>query len=573
MSSTLFDKYRSTLDAAAQAVRERGFFSAYPEVPSGKIYGETAKDDGQKAFEALLNRPFAIDQPGTVGQVGEEISPYGIDLGVKYPSADLDVLLGAAQDAMRAWSKESVETRVGIALEILHQLNRQSFLLANAVMHTTGQAFMMAFQAGGPHAQDRGLEAVAMAWLAMRDVPGEATWQKQVSKTDVITLKKRYHIAPRGVGVVIGCSTFPTWNSYPGFFASLVTGNAVVVKPHPGAVLPLALTVKTARNVIREQGLDPNIVTLAADSRAKSITKELVTRPEVRIIDYTGSSAFGEWIEENVHHAAIFTEKAGVNAVIFDSADDLRAVTSNLAFTLSLYSGQMCTTSKCIFVPRNGAMVAGEKKSFDEIAGGLVKALDGLLGDTQRAVDVLGAIQNNATWERIEQAPREGGKLLRESKPLTHPQFPGAKVRTPAVIAVDAKDERLYMREVFGPVTYIVATDSTQHSIELAQRIANEHGAITWSLYSTDQSVQQQAEEAALAAGVALSINLTGMIWVNQSAAFSDYHVSGNNPAGNASLTDAAFVAPRFHVVQSRVLVPSPSVTEPKPAEKIAARA
>ena len=40
----------------------------------------------------------------------------------------------------------------------------RSFELALAVMHTTGQAFPMAFQAGGPHAQDRGLEAVATAW-------------------------------------------------------------------------------------------------------------------------------------------------------------------------------------------------------------------------------------------------------------------------------------------------------------------------------------------------------------------------------------------------------------------------
>ena len=41
------------------------------------------------------------------------------------------------------------------------RLNAMSFEMANAVMHTTGQAFPMAFQAGGPHAQDRGLEAVA----------------------------------------------------------------------------------------------------------------------------------------------------------------------------------------------------------------------------------------------------------------------------------------------------------------------------------------------------------------------------------------------------------------------------
>jgi hypothetical protein len=53
-------------------------------------------------------------------------------------------------------------------------------------------------------------------------------------------------------------------------------------------------------------------------------------------------------------------------------------------------------------------------------------------------------------------------------------------------------------------------------------------------------------------AGVNLSINLIGNIFVNQSAAFSDYHVTGANPAGNASLTDAAFVASRFARVMWR---------------------
>ena len=53
-------------------------------------------------------------------------------------------------------------------------------------------------------------------------------------------------------------------------------------------------------------------------------------------------------------------------------------------------------------------------------------------------------------------------------------------------------------------------------------------------------------------AGVNLSGNLTGNIFVNQSAAFSDFHVTGANPAGNASLTDTAFVATRFRCVMWR---------------------
>jgi len=41
-------------------------------------------------------------------------------------------------------------------------------------------------------------------------------------------------------------------------------------------------------------------------------------------------------------------------------------------------------------------------------------------------------------------------------------------------------------------------------------------------------------------------------VFVNQSAAFSDFHGTGANPAANAALTDGAFVASRFRVVQSR---------------------
>lgn len=253
MSHSLFDRHRQTIDDAVKAIHARTYWSAYPEMPSGKIYGEEAKSEGKQAFEARLNRPFEIDQPGTVGTVGGEISPYGMDLGIEYPRSDLDLLLPAAEAATTDWRRASVEARVGVCLEILHRINQRSFEMALAIMHTTGQGFIMAFQAGGPHAQDRGLEAVAYAYEEMRRCPPHVTWQKKVSKTDVVTLSKSYRIIPRGVAVTIGCSTFPTWNSYPGIFASLATGNAVVIKPHPGAVLPLAITAQIARAVIDEQ--------------------------------------------------------------------------------------------------------------------------------------------------------------------------------------------------------------------------------------------------------------------------------------------------------------------------------
>ena len=60
-------------------------------------------------------------------------------------------------------------------------------------------------------------------------------------------------------------------------------------------------------------------------------------------------------------------------------------------------------------------------------------------------------------------------------------------------------------------------------------------GALTAAVYSTDEAVLDAAEEAAIDVGVHLSCNLTGGVFVNQSAAFSDFHASGANPAANAA--------------------------------------
>jgi len=556
VSQSFFSTHQATLDGALKAIRERTCWSAYPEIPSGKVYGESAKDDGQKAFESRLNRPFNLaGHPGAAGGVGAEVSPYGTALGVKYPKADVGSLVAAADKAWQGWKRADVETRVGVCLEILHRLNRRSFEMALAVMHTTGQGWMMAFQAGGPHAQDRGLEAVAYAYDEMTRTPRQATWSKRVGKEETVTLRKTFRIVPRGIALTIGCSTFPTWNGYPGIFASLATGNAVIVKPHPGAILPLAITVEVARDVLREAGFDPNVITLAADEVNAPITKDLVQRPEVKIIDYTGGSAFGEWIEQNAKHAVVYTEKAGVNSVIIDSVENLKAMTGNLAFTLCLYSGQMCTTSQNIFIPREGIETGEGHKSFDEVAGAIVKAVDWFLGDPKRAAEVLGAIQNENTARRVDEAKQQGLPVLRESTPVANEGFPKARVRSPIILKAESKDRARFAGEMFGPIAYIIATANTDESIRLAADIAREKGAITCAIYSTDSKVIEKAEDAAADAGVPLSCNLTGSIWVNQAAAFSDFHVSGANPAGNATLCDSAFVANRFRIVQSRIPV------------------
>jgi phenylacetic acid degradation protein paaN len=523
-------------------------------MPSGKVYGETANDDGKAAFQARLRNLFPLDEPGITGQISTEVSPYGTPLEIRYPKVDLDGLFSGIRTAAKDWQSAEPETWVGVALEILHRLNRNSFEIAYAVMHTTGQAFLMAFQAGGPHAQDRGLEAVAYAWTEMNRIPKTAYWEKPQGKNEPLKMEKRYRVVPRGISLVIGCCTFPTWNSYPGFFASLATGNCVVVKPHPAAVLPLAITVEIAREVLKEAGFDPNAVALVAHEAGDEVAQALAKRPEVRLIDFTGSTANGEWLEREARQASVYTEKAGVNSVVIDSTADFKGMIRNIALSLSLYSGQMCTAPQNILIPKTGIDTSEGRLSFDQVAHALSEGISKLLGDPVRAVEILGAIQNNSVLNRLEEA-REFGKILLDRQSIDHPQFPEAKIRTPLLLQVEATEESKFMQEMFGPIAFVIPTEDTDQSIAVAGKGALEHGALTFSVYSTNDSVLNRAFEIATEAGVALSCNLTGGVYVNQSAAFSDFHGTGANPAANAALTDSAFVASRFRVVQSRVHV------------------
>jgi phenylacetic acid degradation protein paaN len=545
-----FDTHRGMLDKALDAARERGYWSPYPEAPSGRIYGETAKDDGEAAFKARLGTTYALeDHPSNGRTVGKEQSPFGLALNVTYPAADIDQLIAASKTAAAGWAQTSVETRTGVCLEIIHRINRRSFEMANAVMHTTGQAFVMAFQAGGPHAQDRAVEAVAYAYAEMTRNPATALWSKPQGKHDPIMLSKEFRILPRGIAVTIGCATFPTWNAYPGIFASLATGNSVIVKPHPTAILPLALSLDIGREVLREAGFDPNVLLLAADEAGAELTKDLVLHPDVEIVDFTGSSAFGSWIRGNAGDKLVYTEEAGVNSIVVASTDNFRGMCGNIAFSLSLYSGQMCTAPQNIYVPRDGIETEDGHKSADGIAQGIGIAIDKLLGDPARAAGICGAIANPATLERVEKAASLG-EVVRASESIEG--LDGARTATPLLLKVDAGKSDAYLEERFGPISFVVVADTAEDAIARAAASAKAKGAITAAIYATDNATLDLAANAFSRAGVNLSCNLLGNIFVNQSSAFSDYHVTGANPAGNACLTDAAFVANRFRVATIR---------------------
>ena len=542
---------KERLEAAYAAQQSRTYFAAWPESP--RAYAEDGMAQGLSAFQSLLTQNFAeLLQDGSQGWVGDEVSPYMMTgLGIQYPKFAPEVLIANAKSAQKVWSKTSADIRAAVLLDALDRVALRFFEIAYATMHTTGQSFMMSFQASGPHANDRALEVLSMAYHELNRFPSDVTWVKNMGKFD-LTLQKNYKAIPKGVALVVGCSTFPTWNTVPGLFGSLMTGNASIVKPHPKSVLPIAIVVAEMQKALIAAGLPASVVQLGVDTLDHPITKELAEDTAVKLIDYTGGSAFGDYIE-SLQGKTVFTEKAGVNSVILDSVADANAVFGNLAFAASLYSGQMCTAPQNIFVSAEGVKTAEGVLSYDDVVAGIANAVKGLAENPKMGAGTLGAIQNDITSTRVKSVEAAAGSSVAlASMNIVNPEFPDARTASPTVIAVDAADVKSWKHECFGPIVFVVKTESAAHSLALTSDSASELGAITCSCYSTDNEFMTEVEDAMNEVFTPVSFNFTGAAFVNQHAAFSDFHVTGGNPSGNASFTDSQYVNRRFVWVGNR---------------------
>ena len=540
-------RHAELIESALDAIRTRRAWSPFKDSPSTKIHGPDKPVAGKAAFEAQLGKRFELDLPGVIDRVGAEVSPYTQQpLGVTYPVSTPEALIAAAQAAMPDWAAASPDLRAALCVEMAVRLYDANFEMAHSVMNVAGQSYTQAFSGSGPNALDRGIEALAYAVKAMRDVAPTGRYERDFAGERVV-LDKTYSIVPRGVGLVICCASFPTWNAYPAMFASLATGNPVIVKPHPIAALPMAIVVRECRQVLADHGFDPNLVTLAVDTLEAPVAQHLVDHPAVQIVDFTGSPRYGGHLERTVTGKLLFTETAGVNTVVVESAEDMDAAARAIARASCLFSAQMCTSPQVIYVRPDLADAFGQA---------LVEQIDAIAGDPALAAGIMGAIQGEVSLKAVadvraalDQHPK--ARVLREAAPYAHPQFPEARTLTPLVVAVDGSDPTLYAQEHFGPVLFVVRMDGDAAVAE-ATRLAREHGSISSYLYSTDEAFIDCAAPLYEQAGANLTINLTGAMWINFAAAYSDYHVSGLNPAGNACLADLAFVAARFRIVQRR---------------------
>ncbi len=178
-----------------------------------------------------------------------ERSPYGFELGITYPHADPAALFRAARAALSGWRDVGPRDRAVVCAEFLARINARSHEFAQVAMHTSGHNFLMAFHAGAVHAQDRGLEAVAVALREQTRLPARRRWDKPYGDR-TLSVDKTFTVVPRGVSLLIGNRVVPTWSGYPGLFASLATGNSSGAR-RLRSTRPSVLAASSHRHTVR----------------------------------------------------------------------------------------------------------------------------------------------------------------------------------------------------------------------------------------------------------------------------------------------------------------------------------
>ena len=494
--STLFDRHRALLDGALAALGDARLLDAFP---GGSERQDLRRDRARGRARRLRGAARAAVRPAGPPRIAPGRGR-GLALGA---GARHHLSRRRRRDARRrrprppapAWAAATPETRVGVCLEALARLNAMSFEMANAVMHTTGQAFAMAFQAGGPHAQDRGLEAVADR--LGRDVaapPPTAIWAKPQGKAAPIVLEKHWRMRPARRGARHRLPDLPDLEQLPRPLRQPRHRQHGDREAAPGRHPAAGADRRRSSATCSPSKASPrDVVLLAADSPRRRVT----TRPRpatrrCRIVDYTGSTAFGAWVREQRRRGAGLHRGGGRQLDRRRRHLRLRRhVRQRRLLARALLRADVHRAAGHLRAPRRHRHRRRATSPSTRSPPASPPRSTRCSPIPARAAGVCGAIANPATLDRIAAA-----RAARPRSCATAPALAEGRSATPLIVAVDAADEAAYGEERFGPIAFVVAVDDADDGIARAAGLAERKGAITAALYDTDEARILRAADA-----------------------------------------------------------------------------
>lgn len=296
---------------------------------------------------------------------------------------------------------------------------------------------------------------------------------------------------PIGVVGMITPWNFPmaiaSWKMLP----ALVCGNTVVIKPGEDA----SISTYNLVECLVEAGLPPGVVNIVT-GYGPSAGQPLVEHPDVPVVSFTGSTEVGRLVYElgarQIKRVSL--EMGGKNPLIVMPDADLDLVMQGVIWAAFGTTGQRCTATSRLIVHRDVA-----QKLTDRIVerAQSLRVGNGLSPETE-----IGPLVNAEQLERvlgyIEVGKAEGAQLRCGGARLTGGDYDHGFFVQPTVFTGVTRTMRIAREEIFGPVLSVIAVDSLDEALGVANEVAY---GLSSSIYTRDINAALQAMHA-LEAGI-----------------------------------------------------------------------
>ncbi len=264
----------------------------------------------------------------------------------------------------------------------------------------------------------------------------------------------------RPLGVVAGISP---WNgahvlAWRTVVNPVAFGNTVVLKPSEEAPVSAGLLIP---EIMAEAGFPDGVINVVthAPGEAVPIADEFFERPEVRCINFTGSSATGRILAERAGRALkrCVLELGGYNPLIVLADADLDYAVEATAFAAFFHSGQICMNARKVLV---------ERPVYDTFVERLVARAKSLpIGDPATPGTIIGPLINATAVDRVAQEVNEA--VAAGATVLTGGQADGPCYQ-PTVLADVPAGARIHEEETFGPVLVAQPVETAEEAVAVA---------------------------------------------------------------------------------------------------------
>jgi malonate-semialdehyde dehydrogenase (acetylating)/methylmalonate-semialdehyde dehydrogenase len=377
---------------------------------------------------------------------------------------EVDAAVAAAKAAFPAWRDMPLIARSQLFFafrELMWQHRRE---LAELITRDHGKTFPDAFAE-----VTRGIETIEFACglpvhLAGLNTPNVAT------NVDTFTLR-----GPLGVTAAITPFNFPAMVPLWIYPIALACGNTFVLKPSshtPGAT-------QLQAELWREAGLPDGVFNVVYGGR-EAVTA-LVEHPDVRAIQFVGSTAVGRYVyEEGTRRGkrvGSFTSAKNAMIVLPDADMELTAD----AAVASGYgsAGERCMAQTLLIAVGDTAErlrpLILERIANLRVGPGMEPGMDmGPLYTAEHRASVI-------SW--IDRGEAEGAELVVDGRPFVHPTSPAGFFLGVTLFDHVTPSMDIYQEEIFGPVLGIVRAATYDEALGLVNSHKYANGT---AIFTTD---------------------------------------------------------------------------------------